>query len=93
MGFDMIFNTGFATDLHIHELAQSVLRPTMEQIQKPVTPQPVRAWVKYAEQFMPELLPSISPLKGPQQIAGSLIKTYISQQTQAWQPSRYSAFQ
>jgi iron only hydrogenase large subunit-like protein len=28
---------------------------------------------------MPELLASISPLKGPQQIAGSLIKTYIAE--------------
>lgn len=78
MGFDMIFNTGFATDLYIHELAQSVLSAKAKGDPTTVYASACPAWVKYAEQFMPELLPSISPLKGPQQIAGSLIKTYIA---------------
>jgi iron only hydrogenase large subunit-like protein len=40
------------------------------------------AWIKYAEQFMPEILPDLSDVKCPQQIAGALIKTLVADQTE-----------
>jgi iron only hydrogenase large subunit-like protein len=48
-------------------------------------PQPVYttvcpAWVKYAEQFTPDLVPQLSGVKSPQQIAGVLIKTVVADQ-------------
>jgi iron only hydrogenase large subunit-like protein len=36
------------------------------------------AWVKYAEQFYPELLPLLSTCKSPQQMLGSIIKSYFA---------------
>jgi iron-only hydrogenase group A len=81
MGFDLVYNTGFATDLYIHELAQSVLESKKKDDAAPIYASACPAWVKYSEQFTPELLSSISPLKVPQQIAGSLIKTYIAQKS------------
>ena len=38
------------------------------------------AWVKYAEQFMPSLIPDLSTVKSPQQITGVLIKTLVADQ-------------
>ena len=38
------------------------------------------AWVKYAEQFMPSLIPQLSTVKSPQQITGVLIKTLVADQ-------------
>jgi ferredoxin hydrogenase len=38
------------------------------------------AWVKYAEQSMPEIIPDLSTVKSPQQIAGILIKTVVADQ-------------
>jgi len=35
------------------------------------------AWVKYCEQFTPELLPVMSTLKTPQQISGAIIKSVV----------------
>ncbi len=38
------------------------------------------AWVKYAEQFIPSLIPQLSTVKSPQQITGILIKTIVAGQ-------------
>jgi NADH-quinone oxidoreductase subunit G/NADP-reducing hydrogenase subunit HndD len=36
------------------------------------------AWIKYAEQFYPEVLPYISSCKSPQQMLGSIIKSHYA---------------
>lgn len=77
MGFDLVFNTGSATDLYIHEIASTITARRVEGADKPLYLSACPAWVKYAEQFLPATLDSLSPLKSPQQIAGTLIKTYI----------------
>ncbi|MBE0675695.1 MAG: (2Fe-2S)-binding protein [Bacteroidales bacterium] len=77
IGFELIYNTGFATDLYIHEMAGSVIENHAGDAPKPIYVSACPAWVKYAEQFTPGLIDSISPLKSPQQIAGSLIKSFI----------------
>jgi iron only hydrogenase large subunit-like protein len=38
------------------------------------------AWVKYAEQFYPSVIPLLSKVKSPQQIVGILIKTLVAEQ-------------
>ena len=80
IGFEKVFTTGTGTDICISEIAEQL----SERIKKKdgslyisVCP----AWVKYAEQFMPDLLPQLSTVKSPQQIAGVLIKTLIAGQT------------
>jgi NADH dehydrogenase/NADH:ubiquinone oxidoreductase subunit G len=78
IGFDLVFNTGFATDLYINELAQSLIPGDKSGEPATIFASACPAWVKYAEQFTPEILPSVSQLKGPQQIAGALIKTFVA---------------
>ncbi len=78
MGFDLVFYSGSANDLYIHEMAESVLNKRKSDSQKPVYVSACPAWVKYAEQYMPDILDSLSPLKSPQQIAGTLIKGYVA---------------
>jgi len=79
MGFDLVFNSGFATDIYIDELARSLLERRDAGTVAPVYLSACPAWVKYAEQHMPGLLGDITPLKSAQQIAGSLIKTHIAE--------------
>ena len=37
------------------------------------------AWIKFAEEFLPELLPNISTCKSPQQMMGAVIKSYFAE--------------
>ncbi len=79
-GFDMVFDTAFATDLRLMEEA-AILKQRLESGEKlPMFSSDCPAWIKYAEQFNPELLPFISPVKSPQQIIGTLLNRYWSQQ-------------
>jgi NADH-quinone oxidoreductase subunit G len=37
-------------------------------------------WVKYAEQYFPELLPNLSTCRSPQAMFGSLVKAMLPDQ-------------
>jgi len=75
IGFDKVFNTGTGTDICISEIAGQLLERIKNKSDKPLYISACPAWIKYAEQFMPEILPDVSTVKSPQQITGSLIKT------------------
>lgn len=79
MGFDLVINTGFATDLLIHELSVNILSNRENGVKGPVYLSACPAWIKYAEQFRPGVLTSMSVMKCPQQIAGALMKTVIAE--------------
>jgi NADH-quinone oxidoreductase subunit G/NADP-reducing hydrogenase subunit HndD len=75
-GFDQVFDTSFGADLMIMEQAR-ILKERLESGQDfPLITSSCPAWIHYAEQYYPELLPHISPLKSPQQMAGSLIRDW-----------------
>jgi len=76
IGFDKVFLSGTGTDILIKELAESLVSSANEGKTLYVSACP--AWVKYCEQFSPELIPEMSTLKTPQQISGAIIKTMIS---------------
>ncbi len=84
-GFDKIFDTNFSADLTIIEEGTELLlrlhRALVEK--KPVAlPQFTSCspgWVKYLEHFYPDYLPNLSTAKSPQQMFGSVIKTYYAQ--------------
>ena len=50
-------------------------------------------WVRYLEQHAPDMIRNISSCKSPQQMFGSLVKTYYAEQagidprTSSWCPS------
>jgi len=81
IGFDKVFNTGTGTDICISELTDQFMEKGSKKTDKPLYISACPAWVKYAEQFMPSVLPNLSTIKSPQQIAGALIKTLVSGQS------------
>jgi iron-only hydrogenase group A len=74
-GFDKIYLSGTGTDILITELTDKLLDNKDNQRSQPLIISACPAWVKYSEQFNPELLPMLSTLKTPQQISGSIIKS------------------
>lgn len=80
IGFDKVFNTGTGTDICISEITGQLLERIERKSEKPLFISACPAWVKYAEQFIPSLLPDLSTVKPPQQIAGALIKTLAASQ-------------
>lgn len=78
IGFDKVFTTGTATDLCINEITDQVVERIKNKADKPLYISTCPAWVKFAEQVMPEILMNLSTVKSPQQIAGSLIKTVVA---------------
>ena len=81
IGFDKVFITGTGTDICISEIADELKTKIEEKDRKPLYISACPAWVKYAEQFLPSILPQLSTVKSPQQIAGALIKTIVAEQT------------
>ena len=73
IGFDYVYETALATDILISEMAQEFFNRVQENA-LPLISSNCPSWVKYAEQFYPQLLPQLSSVKSPQQILGSLIK-------------------
>ncbi|MFO8086534.1 MAG: [FeFe] hydrogenase, group A [Bacteroidales bacterium] len=75
-GFDMVFDTSFATDLRIMEEATVLKNRLAQKKQLPMISSDCPAWIKYAEQFAPDFLDHLSPCMSPQQIMGTLINRY-----------------
>ena len=76
-GFDKVFLSGTGTDILITELADALIEAEEKPDRKPLIVSACPAWVKYCEQFTPELLPLLSTLKTPQQISGAIIKSVV----------------
>jgi NADH-quinone oxidoreductase subunit G len=79
MGFDKVYDTSFAADLTIIEEAEEFLARFEKGERVPQFTSCCPGWVKYAEQYFPELLPHISTCKSPQQMFGSLAKEVLPQ--------------
>lgn len=79
IGFDFIFDSTFAADLAIMETAAELQQRMEKKENLPMISSCCPAWVKFAEQFYPELLPLLSSSKSPQQMMGTIIKTYFAQ--------------
>jgi iron-only hydrogenase group A len=77
MGFDKVFLSGAGTDILIRELADAVASGKETEGRSPLIISACPAWVKYCEQFLPDMLPMLSTLKTPQQITGAIIKSAL----------------
>jgi NADH-quinone oxidoreductase subunit G/[NiFe] hydrogenase diaphorase moiety small subunit len=85
-GFDKVFDTNFTADLTIiEEGTELILRLYKalvlkdESIALPQFTSCSPGWVKYIEHFYPDKLAHVSSAKSPQQMFGSVIKTYYAQ--------------
>ena len=80
IGFDKVYKTGLGTDVCITEITNQLSERIENKSENPLYISACPAWVKFAEQFMPSLIPHLSTVKSPQQITGVLIKTLVADQ-------------
>lgn len=77
LGFDYVFDTTFAADLTIVEEANEFVDRLNNNGVLPMFTSCCPAWIKYAEQFYPELLDNISTCKSPIGMMGMAVKKYF----------------
>ncbi len=80
MGFKKVFDTSFTADLTVIEEANEFIRRIQKNENIPQFTSCCPAWVKFAEQYYPELVPHISSCRSPQQMFGALAKEVLSAQ-------------
>jgi NADH-quinone oxidoreductase subunit G len=80
LGFDQIYDTSFAADLTVVEEGTEFLERKTKGTHLPLITSCCPAWVKYAEQYFPELLPNLSTCRSPQAMFGSLVKAMLPDQ-------------
>jgi NADH-quinone oxidoreductase subunit G/[NiFe] hydrogenase diaphorase moiety small subunit len=87
IGFDSVFDTNFTADLTIMEEGTELLNRVKakvvdkdESVKLPMFTSCSPGWVKYIEHFYPEYLDHVSSCKSPQQMFGTLIKTFYAEE-------------
>lgn len=85
LGFDKVFDTNFSADLTIIEEGVELITRLYKalvakdsSVQIPQFTSCCPGWIKYIEHFFPSMLASVSSAKSPQQMFGSVIKTYYA---------------
>lgn len=76
LGFNRVYDTNFGADLTIMEEGSELIQRVTEGGKLPMFTSCCPAWVKFMEQTYPELLSHLSSCKSPQQMAGTMFKTY-----------------
>ncbi|NLF79770.1 MAG: 4Fe-4S binding protein [Clostridia bacterium] len=77
MGFDQIFDTSFAADFTVVEEGNEFLERYQNDKNLPQFTSCCPAWVKFAEQYYPDMLDNLSSCRSPQQMFGSLCKDQL----------------
>ncbi len=80
LGFDLVFDTSFSADLTTVEETGEFISRLLSGEQLPQFTSCCPAWVECAEQYYPEKLSQLSTCRSPQQMFGSLLKTYYARQ-------------
>lgn len=78
IGFDYVLDTTFAADLTIMEEASELVIRIQNNGKLPMFTSCCPAWVKYAEQFYPEILEHISTCKSPIGMMGMIVNNYFT---------------
>jgi NADP-reducing hydrogenase subunit HndD len=76
LGFKRVYDTNFAADLTIMEESSELVKRITEGGPLPMFTSCCPAWVKFVENEYPELIAHLSSCKSPQQMAGTMFKTY-----------------
>ena len=85
MGFDAVFDTNFSADLTIMEEGTELLTRLKkalvdgEEVALPMFTSCSPGWIQFMEYFYPDMLDNLSTCKSPQQMMGTLVKTYYAQ--------------
>lgn len=78
LGFDRVFDTDFTADLTIMEEGHELLERLKTGGVLPMLTSCSPGWINFIEQYYPELLPHVSSCKSPQQMFGTLAKSYYA---------------
>ncbi|MFA5878930.1 MAG: NADH-dependent [FeFe] hydrogenase, group A6 [Candidatus Margulisiibacteriota bacterium] len=79
LGFDYVFDTQFGADLTIVEEASELIERITKGKKMPMITSCSAAWIKFVEQFYPQLLGNLSTCMSPMSMVGSVIKRYFAQ--------------
>lgn len=79
VGFDRVFDTSFTADLTIMEEGSELVQRVTQNGALPMFTSCSPGWIKYMEEFYPEMLPNLSTCKSPQQMMGALIKSFFAE--------------
>ncbi len=85
LGFDYVFDTDFAADLTIMEEGTELLNRLGrylegdKEVKLPILTSCCPAWVKFFEHQFPDMLDIPSTARSPQQMFGSIAKTYFAE--------------
>ncbi|MCR4402912.1 MAG: NADH-dependent [FeFe] hydrogenase, group A6 [Firmicutes bacterium] len=80
LGFKKVFDTVFAADLTAVEECHEFLERLGKGENLPQFTSCCPGWVKFMEQYYPDMLPNLSTCKSPQQMFGSVIKRFYSKE-------------
>jgi NADH-quinone oxidoreductase subunit G/NADP-reducing hydrogenase subunit HndD len=79
LGFDRVFDTSFTADLTIMEEASELVQRVTSGGKLPMLTSCSPGWIKFIEQFYPDMLENVSTCKSPQQMMGAIIKSYFAE--------------
>lgn len=78
LGIDYFFDTNFSRDISLIEQANEFVNRFKNNTSLPMIASSCPGWICYAEKTLGDLaLPHISTTKSPQQIMGTLVKTFL----------------
>lgn len=78
LGFDSVFDTDFAADLTIMEEAKELIERVSKNENLPILTSCCPGWINFIEHNFPDLLHIPSSCKSPQQMFGTIAKTYYA---------------
>ncbi|HEY3382418.1 MAG TPA: NADH-dependent [FeFe] hydrogenase, group A6 [Vicinamibacterales bacterium] len=79
LGFRRVFDTAFSADLTVmEEASELVQRLTTADAPIPMMTSCSPGWIKFVEQFYPDMIPHLSTCKSPQQMLGAVIKSFFA---------------
>ena len=79
IGFDKVFDTNFGADLTIMEEGTELIeRVKSKDAVLPMITSCSPGWIKFIENYYPDLIPHLSTCKSPQQMFGATLKTYYA---------------
>ncbi len=79
LGFDKVFDVDNAADFTIMEEGTEFLHRLKEGGVMPMITSCSPGWVRYCEQHKPQMVANMSTCKSPQQMFGSLVKSYYAE--------------
>ena len=79
LGFDKVFDVDTAADLTIMEEGTELLDRLKNGGALPLLTSCSTGWIKFCEEYYPDMIPNISSCKSPQGMYGAMMKTYYAE--------------